>query len=172
MRSGARLAEVGIEWETARGAHGCGRWSCEIHEVAAGGLNDAGAWIPAAEMPVAVMGQQDRIAQPPGGAPGVGQGRVGVEPGADDQDRILGRGVPGAGVAVDAGGRPGCARGVDPAQRWSADAADGARRRTTPGQATAAWRAGLSAQTRATPCSWSSTRAWSEVAPAAMASST
>ena len=44
---------------------------------------------------------------PPRRPPGVGQGRVGVEPGADDQDRMPGCGVPGAGVAVDAQGRPG-----------------------------------------------------------------
>ena len=66
-RSRAWLAELGIERETVRGAYGPGRWRGEIHEVAAGGLNDAGARISAAEVPVAVMGQQDGIAQPPCG---------------------------------------------------------------------------------------------------------
>ena len=75
-------------------------------------------------MAVAVVGQQDRVAQPLRGQPGVAKRCVGVEPGADDQDWIAGGGVPGAGVAVGAGRWPGRARGELPAHDRSADAAE------------------------------------------------
>jgi 3-hydroxyisobutyrate dehydrogenase-like beta-hydroxyacid dehydrogenase len=51
-----------------------------------------------------------------------------------------------------------------PAHDRAANALTASRRRTTRGQARASWRAGLSAHTSATPCSWTSTRTLSEVA--------
>jgi hypothetical protein len=99
------LAEVGVEGEAVSGADGPGGRSGEVDQVAADGLGDAGAGVPAGEMAIAVVDQQDGVAEQPRHTPGVANRRGGVESGADNQDRMLGGGVPGAGVAVGAGAR-------------------------------------------------------------------
>jgi len=59
---GDRLAEVGVEGEAVGRADGPGWWGGEVDQVAAGGLDDAGAGVSVAGVAVAVVDNQDRVA--------------------------------------------------------------------------------------------------------------
>ena len=79
------MAEVRVEGEAVGRADGPGWWGGEVDQVAAGGLDDTGAGVSVAGVAVAVVDEQDRVAQPARSELGVAKWRGGVEPGADDR---------------------------------------------------------------------------------------
>src|SRR5439155_24507267 len=117
--------EDGGKGKVAGGAARSARGRGDVDQVPAERPGDAPAGIGVARVAVAVVGEQHSVAQPPLSEPGVRQRRVGVETSADQQDRVLGGGVPWPGVAVGAARWPRRARRTyHPAHRRATEAAD------------------------------------------------
>ena len=89
----------------------CPSAACQLDQVGDPCLLDAGAGIVEADLAVAIVGEQDGVAEPPRGSHRVDVGSAGVVAGADQQDRVLRRRIPGPAVVVLAADRPGGARG-------------------------------------------------------------
>src|SRR5919108_1949021 len=106
--SRACLAEPRLERFAVGLADGPAAWRSERGEIATDRCIDAGAGVALGGVTVAVVGDQHGVAKATRGAAGVGVGRPGVIAVAQDEDWVLGGGVPGPGVALSAAGAPGC----------------------------------------------------------------
>src|ERR671924_2066218 len=110
------LAEAGVERLAVGLADGPVAWRGEPGEVATDCCIDAGARVALGGVAVTVVGDQHGVAEAPCGDAGVGVSRAGVIAVAENEDRVLGGGVPRPGVALSAAGAPGGARRPEPPQ--------------------------------------------------------
>ena len=93
----------------------------EADEVAGDRALYARAGVDKADVAAALVGQEHGVAESAGRDSSVRVGGVGVISRADDEDRILGGGVPGSGVAVGAAPTPRGARCPQPpTEHWAA----------------------------------------------------
>ena len=119
------LAEIGIEGLLVGLADRAPRRGDQLGHVVNHRLVDTGTRVLEGQVTVAFMGEQDGVAEVLLGSHGVAIGRVGVIARVDQQDRVRGRGVPGAAVVVLAAHRRGGTGGPPPpALRATLESAD------------------------------------------------
>ena len=107
---GRYLVEVPVERTPVRRALSSRRRGYEIYEVRTGCAFNACARIRIAGVTVAVVNEQNRVAEPRRRTDGIGERCIRIEPRTDNKNPVLGERIPRTGIAVGAAHAPRGAR--------------------------------------------------------------